>query len=152
MPGQPDWLGGPYRYGEAYVDYIDVGQPAAGANAAFSVPGQYGVIVLAGRASLTTSASAANRVVSIDVINANAVTRWRNPAPASLPASQTGQKYEWNSQWANALSITNGPMVAPVLEVIVPPAWSIQFTVDNIQAADQLSALSLTVLKIPTGA
>lgn len=152
MPGQPDWQGGIYRWGEAYVDYIDVGQPSAGANAAASVPGQYGVIVLAARASLTTSASVANREVSLDVINANAVTRWRNPAPAVQAAGVTGQKYEWNSGWANAIAVTNGPMVMPLLDVIVPPGWSIQFTVDTVQAADQLSGLSLTVLKVPTGA
>lgn len=152
MPGQADWQGGIYRYGEAYVDWIDVGQPNAGANAAFGVPGQFGVIVLAARARLTTSAAVANREVSIDVINANAVTRWRNPAPAVQAAGVSNQRYEWNSAWANALSVTNGPMIMPVLDVIVPPAWSIQFTVDLIDVADQLSQLSLTVLKLPTGA
>lgn len=152
MPGQADWQGGIYRYGEGYVDYVDVTQPAAGAVAAFSVPGQYGVIVLAARAKLTTSASVANREVSLDVINANAVTRWRNPAPAVQAAGVSNQAYEWNGGFANAIAVTNGPMIVPVLDVIVPPGWSIQFTVDTVQAADQLSGLSLTVLKVPTGA
>ena len=152
MPGQADWLAGIYRYGEGYVDYIDVTQPAAGSNAAVSVPGQYGIIVLGGRATLTTSATVANRLVSLDVINANASTRLRNPAPATLPASQTNQRYEWNGGYANALSITNGPMVVPVSDLLVPPGWTVQITVDNIAAADQLAGVSLVVVKVPTGA
>ena len=141
-----------YRYDEAYVDFVDVSQPSAGANAAFSVPGQFGVRVLAALATLTTSASVANRLVSLDYISANAVTRVRNPVSATLPASQTNQRIVWSCAWANGLSVTNGPLVAPVNELLVPPAWSIQFTVDAVQAADQLSVLSLVVLKVPTGA
>jgi hypothetical protein len=152
MPGQVAWQGGIFRYGEAYVDYVDVGQPAAGSLAALSVPGQFGVIVLAARATLTTSATVANREVSLDVVNANGVTRWRNPAPAVQAAGVANQRYEWNGAWANALAIANGPVVMPVLDVIVPPAWSIQFSVDLIAAGDQLANLSLTVLKVPTGA
>lgn len=152
MPGQADWQGGIYRWGEAYVDYLDVASPAAGANGALSVPGQFGVIVLAARATLTTSATVANREVSLDVVNANAVTRWRNPSPAVQAAGVANQRYEWNSGWTNALAVTNGPTVMPVLDVVVPPAWSIQFTVDAIAVGDQLAGLSLTVLKIPTGA
>ena len=152
MTGQADWLPSPYRFGEGYVDYVDVTQPAAGSNAAFGVPSQYGIVVLGARATLTTSATVANRLVSLDVINANSSTRLRNPAPATLPASQTNQRYEWNSAFAAAVSITNGPMVIPVNDLLVPPAWTIQFTVDNIAAADQLAGVSLVVFKIPTGA
>ena len=142
----------PYRYDEAYVDYIDVGQPSAGANAAVSVPGQYAMRVLAALATLTTSATVANRLLSLDYISANAVTRVRNPITAVQAASVTGHAYVWNSAYAAALNITNGPNVMPVSDLLVPPAWSIQFTVDSIQAGDQLSALSLVVLKVPTGA
>lgn len=141
----------PYRYDEAYVDYLDVGQPSAGANAAVTVPGQFGYRVLAALATLTTDANVANRLVSIDVINANASTRLRNPLPATIAASQTNVKLVWSCAWANGISVTNGPLIAPVNELLVPASWSIQFTVDNKQAGDQLSALSLVVLKVPTG-
>ena len=141
-----------YRYDEAYVDFLDVASPAAGANATVLVPGQFGYRVLAALASLTTDANAANRLVSLDVINANSSTRLRNPAPASIPANTSGQKYVWNDAYATGASITNGPMVAPVNCLLVPPAWTIQITIDNKQAGDQLAALSLVVLKVPTGA
>jgi len=141
-----------YRYDEAYVDFLDVGSPAAGANATVVVPGQFGYRVLGALATLTTDANAANRLVSIDVINANSSTRLRNPMPATTPASQTNVKYVWSCAWANGISVTNGPLIAPVNELLVPPSWSVQFTVDNKQVGDQLAALSLVVLKVPTGA
>ena len=140
-----------YRYDEAYVDFVDVSQPSTGANASVLVPGQFGYRVLGALATLTTDANAANRLVSLDVINANASTRLRNPAPATIPANTSGQKYVWNDAYTNMLSVTNGPMVVPVNSLLVPAAWSIQFTVDNKQAGDQLSSLSLVVLKVPTG-
>jgi hypothetical protein len=140
-----------YRYDEAYVDYLDVTSPAAGLNASTVVPGQFGFRVLAALATLTTAAAVANRLVSLDVINANSVTRLRNPAPASIPANTTNQRYVWNAAYATGASITNGPMVVPVNDLLVPASWSIQITVDNVQAADQLASVSLIVLKVPTG-
>lgn len=141
-----------YRYDEAYVDFLDVTSPAAGANASRVVPGEFGFRVLAALATLTTDANVANRLVSLDVINANSSTRLRNPAPATIPAATSNQRYVWNSAYAAGVSITNGPMVIPVNDLLVPASWSIQITVDNKQVGDQLAALSLIVLKVPTGA
>lgn len=140
-----------YVYDEAYVDFLDVTSPAAGANAATIVPGQFGFRVLAALATLTTDANVANRLVSLDVINANTSTRLRNPAPASVPANTTNQRYVWNAAYTSGASITNGPMVIPVNDLLVPASWSIQITVDNKQVGDQLAAVSLIVLKVPTG-
>lgn len=147
-----DYNADPYRYDEAFVDYLDVASPAAGANASVVVPGQFGFRVLAALATLTTGAAVANRLVSLDVINANSTTRLRNPMPATIPANTSNHRFVWSSAWQAGADITNGPQVAPVHELLVPAAWSVQFTVDTIQAADQLSALSLVVLKVPTGA
>lgn len=141
----------PYRHDEGYVDYLDVASPSAGQAATVVVPGQFGYRVLAARATLATSATVANRLVSLDVVNANGSTRWRNPAPAVIAAGNAGQAVEWNDAWTAAIAITNGPLVVPVLSVIVPPSWSIKFAVDAIAAGDQLSSLSLVVLKVPTG-
>jgi hypothetical protein len=146
-----EYTADPYRYDEAYVDFVDVVSPAAGLNAPRVVPGEYGMRVLAALATLTTDANAANRLVSIDVINANASTRVRNPVAATIPASQSNVKLLWNHAYHAAASITNGPQIAPILELLVPPGWSIQFTVDNKQVGDQLASLSLVVLKVPTG-
>lgn len=141
----------PYRYDESYVDYLDVAQPSAGANASRVVPGEFGFRVIAALATITTDANVANRLVSLDVINANASTRLRNPMPATIAAGQSNVKCIWSCAWANGISITNGPLIAPVHELLVPASWSIQFTVDNKQVGDQLASLSLVVVKVPTG-
>ena len=141
-----------YRYDEAYVDFLDVGQPSAGANAATVVPGQFGFKVIAALATITTDANVANRLVSLDVINANSSTRLRNPMPATIAAGQSNVKCVWSCAWANGISVTNGPLIAPVHELLVPASWSIQFTVDNKQVGDQLASLSLVGVKVPTGA
>jgi hypothetical protein len=131
-----EYVASPYRYAEGWVDYIDVTQPAAGANAAIVVPGEYGLRVLAARATLTTDANAANRLVSLDFITANT----------------TNQRYEWNSAWAVSEHAANAATILPVFGLLLPPTWLVQFTVDNKQVGDQLAGLSLVVEKVPTGA
>jgi hypothetical protein len=147
-----EYVASPYRYAEGWVDYIDVTQPAAGANAAIVVPGEYGLRVLAARATLTTDANAANRLVSLDFITANAVTRVRNLAAAVVVANTTNQRYEWNSAWAVSEHAANAATILPVFGLLLPPTWLVQFTVDNKQVGDQLAGLSLVVEKVPTGA
>lgn len=147
-----EWNADQYRYDERYVDWVDVAQPAAGANASFLVPGQFGVRVLAARATLSTDANAANRLLSLDYINANSVTRVRNCASVVWTANTTSQAFVWNTAWSVSEWNTNTPVLMPVASLLLPPGWSIRFTVDNVQAGDQLAALSLVVEKIPTGA
>lgn len=152
MPGQDDWLGSPYRYDEGWVDYVDLAQPSAGANKSFAVPGQYGVQVLAARATLSTDANAANRLVSLDFVTPNGVTRVRNCAGVVWTANTSSQTFVWNCAWSVSEWAANTPVLMPVNELLLPPTWLIQFTIDNIQVGDQLSALSLVVNKVPTGA
>lgn len=146
-----DYLASPFRYDEGWVDYLDVAQPAAGANATVQVPGQFGMRVLAARATLATDANAANRLLSLDYINANSVTRVRNCASVVWTANTTAQAFIWNHAWALSEWNTNTPVLMPVLPLLLPPGWLIRFTVDSVQVGDQLSALSLVVLKVPTG-
>jgi hypothetical protein len=37
------------------------------------------------------------------------------------------------------------PVFAPLVDVILTPGWTVQLTVDNIQAGDQISAVSFVV-------
>ena len=142
----------PYRYGEAWVDYIDVTTPAAGAAASYAIPGEYGVRVLAARAALATDANAANRLVSLDFITPNGVTRVRNCAAVVWTANTSAQTFVWNQAWAVSEWAANTPVLVPLLGLLLPPTWVVKFAVDNIQSGDTLTALSLVVEKVPTGA
>lgn len=147
-----DFLASPFRYDEGWVDYIDVAQPAAGANKSVGVPGEYGLRVLAARATLATDANVANRLLSLDFVTANGVTRVRNCAAVVWTANTSAQAFVWNHAWHVSEWATNTPVLIPLLGLLLPPTWLVQFTVDSIQAGDQLSALSLVVEKVPTGA
>jgi hypothetical protein len=134
-----------------YPDYIDVASPAAGANASFSVGGQNYLRVLAATATLTTDANAANRFLSLDYINARGVTYVRNAAGLVVTASTTNQAFHWNIDRGVAEWAANTPVLAPLLSLFLDPGMTVQFTVDNKQVGDQLSAIRLVVEKIQTG-
>lgn len=141
-----------YRYDERFVDKIDVASPAAGATASQLVPGQYGMRVLAARATLSTDANAANRLLSLDYIDANNVTRVRNCASVVWTANTSSQAFQWNAAWTVSEWNANTPVLMPVLGLLLPPGWTIKWQVDAIQVGDTLTGLSLVVEKVPTGA
>jgi hypothetical protein len=134
-----------------YFDTTDPDNPAAGVNATVKVPGEAWVAVLAARCSLTTSATVANRFVSLDYIDARGITRVRNAAALVVAASTTGLAFEWNAGRTMAEWASNTPVLAPCLDMWLEPGGSFQITVDNIQAADQLSAVHFALLKRETG-
>lgn len=133
-----------------YLDTIDLDDPAAGALASYTVPGQSYVAVLAARAVLTTSSAVANRFVSLDYIDGRGNTRARNATGVLVVASTTGKRYEWNSGRAAGEAVTGCPVFAPCLGVYLPPATVIQVTVDAIDTGDQLSGVRLLIARVNT--
>lgn len=142
---------GELEYGLPYYDVLQVATPAAGANAVQAVDGAWAVRVLAATATLTTDANAGNRFLSLDFIQGRSALAIRNAPAVVIPASQTNQVFHWQRNRSVGEWNTNTPFFSPVLDYLVPPGWSIQFTVDNKQATDQLSALALFVVKYQTG-
>lgn len=151
MTGSP-YLASPYRFGEGWIDYITVGQPSAGAAASMSVPGQYALRPLQVLVDLTTAVAVADRFVAVDVVNPNGVTWYRNVAEVAIPASQSNQQVVFSPSLGQTDHAAGAPIMAPLLACIVPPGWTLQIGAVNLQAADQLAAVSLVVEKIPTGA
>jgi hypothetical protein len=141
----------PFGYGTGYQDFIPLTTPAAGANLSFTVESRALIRILAARCSITTSATVANRFVSLDYLNARGVTQVRNAAGLVLTASTTAQVFEWNSARSRSEWAANTPVLVPVLPMFLAPGEIIQITLDSIQAADQISAASLTVERFDTG-
>lgn len=138
-------------FGDPYPDWIDVTSPSAGATASVTVDGFWWMRVVAARGTLTTSASVANRFFSLDFVNARGTTYMRNAAGLVVTANTTNQGFEWNRSRTVAEWAANTPILVPVCDEWLPPGFSVKFAVDNIQAADQLSGLSLFVEKWNTG-
>jgi hypothetical protein len=141
----------PFSFGIGYQDFIPVTTPAAGANAIFTVEARNWIRVLGARATVTTSATVANRFVSLDYINARAQTYVRNSAGLVVTASTTNQVFEWNAGRTVAEWAVNTPVLAPLYSIFLPPGTTVQVTLDSIQAADAITAISLTVERFDTG-
>lgn len=141
----------PYSYGDAYLFWLNVPTPAAGAAATFNVPGEYAARVVAAHSVLTTDANAANRLHTIDYIDGKSDTYLRNGAGVVVTASTTAQAFEWSSSRGVAEWAANTPVFAPIQPTILYPGFQVKFQVSNIQVADQLSALRLLLECFPTG-
>lgn len=135
----------PFAYGRGVVQYLDVATPAAAATASVIVDGKWWLRVLAARLSITTDANVANRVVTLDYIDARGVTRLKNGTSALVLASTTAQTFEFDAHRTVSDWNTGTPIFAPLAPWFLAPGWVVKFNVTNIQAADAISGLSLWV-------
>ena len=141
----------PFGYGLASQDWVPVATPVAGANASFTVEGRNWLRVVAAVATLATDANVANRVFSLDFINARGTTYLRNFAPLVVTAGTAATVFHWQEQVTQSEWAVNTPVKVPVSSLFLPPGTTVQFTVDNKQAGDQISAIFLTVERFTTG-
>lgn len=142
----------PFGVGLAYADWLDVTTPAAGATASVTVGGENFVRVMAARLVITTDATVANRLVTLDYINARAVTYVQNGASVVVTASTTAQVFEWHRNRTVAEWNAGTPIWSPLLDELLPPGFVIKFNVASIQTTDQISGLRLWVERFPSGA
>jgi hypothetical protein len=142
----------PLGFGLAFPDWITVNAPSAGNTASVSVEGAWYVRVVAARCTFSSDGNAANRLVTLDYVNARGQTYVQNGASVVVTASTSGQVFEWDRNRTVAEWNTNTPVWAPLLDEFLPPGFSIKFNVSNIQAGDTLTGLTLWVEKFPTGA
>lgn len=139
----------PFSAGLGFQDFIPLPTPGAGANASFTVPGDFSMRILAATGTLVTAAAAANRFVALDYI-IRGTTVVRNACAFIQTASLT-VAYHWNFERTHGENAANTPIFSPLLGIDLQPGYVVQFTVDTIQGADQLQSLSLLVEKFETG-
>lgn len=135
------------------LDVLNPASPAAGANYSFTVGslGVESVRVVSCKATLTTDSNAANRVFALDYIGGRSGTMIRNSPSAVYTASTSATVFQWDhahtiSEW-NANTI----VFVPLVDVLLYPGWSVQLTVDNIQAGDTITAIAVVLEKFYTG-
>lgn len=143
-------IGQPFGQGLFYPDFISGAQPAAGANYALTVPGDYWLRVLGCLFTLATDSNAANRAVSLDFINGRAVTYLRNGFGATIAASTT-QQVQFQVGRGTTEVTTGTVLYVPLCDLILQSGSQVQITVGSIQVGDQLSGIQLAVEKFPTG-
>lgn len=144
----PDALQEAFTRQRGYLDIFTPGNPAAGANYSFTVGGlNVGYLrVVAVKASLATDANAANRLFSLDYI-ARGATALRNAATVLVTANTSATVFQWDHAHAVSEWQTGTPVFAPLADVILAPGWTVQLTVDSIQAGDQISSITFLLEK-----
>jgi hypothetical protein len=128
-------------------DVSNPASPAAGSNYSFTVgsKGNAALRVVACKATLTTDSSVANRLFSLDYIGARSGTMIRNAATVLVTASTGATVYQWDHAHSVSEWQTGTPVFAPLVNMLLFPGWTVQLTVDNIQAGDTITAISFVL-------
>jgi hypothetical protein len=132
-------------FAPAQTRYVDIAQPAAGANATFTEGLAYSFRVVAASAQLDTDSNAANRLLSLDYLKTGGATYLRNAAPVLVTASTVAQAYSWAKTRSSSEWNTGTPIFVPVEPLWLTAGMTVQFTLDSKQVGDQLSLLRLII-------
>jgi hypothetical protein len=121
--------------------------PAAGADWTIPVPGGVVWRVQSLTATLVTAVAAAIRAAAVQLFDGSVVSA-RIAAGATQIGSLTGN-YDWFVNYGDhvAVDIVAG-VTATWPDIPVPGGWTIRSATNNIQGADQWSAIVLYVLEI----
>jgi len=133
----------PLTVERGFLDYRAPGAPAAGSNYSFTT-GSLNVPFVklkAVRASLATDANVANRLLSLDLIPGRTSVAIRHAAMTVVTAGTSAQVFQWDQAHTVSEWNANTPVFVPLGDYLLGPGWTVQLTVDNIQAGDQLSAI-----------
>jgi hypothetical protein len=126
-----------------YRRVVTIPAPAAGADWSLVVPAGSVYSLISAYAELTTSATAANRGVRLQLGTGDLT--YLDLAPQAVQAASLTTRYAWVQGMAS-YSADNGQVLGlPRLDL--EPGWSIGTQTDLIDGADQWSAVSLLVLE-----
>jgi len=119
--------------------------PAAGANYSFTVGGLnvHAARVLSVKATLATDGNAANRLFSVDYINARSQTVVRHAATTLITASTSATVFQWDPAHSVSEWNTGTPVFVPLNPFWLYAGWTVQLTVDSKQAGDQISSIAV---------
>jgi hypothetical protein len=139
----------PFTSEQGYTDFLTPSSPAAGANYSFTVGGLSSTWtrIVAVKATLATDANVANRLFSLDYVSGRAGAMIRNAATVLITASTAATVFQWDHAHTVSEWQTGTPVFSPLVDIILTPGWTVQLTVDNIQAGDQISAIAVTLEK-----
>jgi hypothetical protein len=139
----------PFTSEQGYTDFFNPASPAAGANYSFTVGSLSStwVRIVAVTATLATDSNVANRLFSVDYRSGRAGTMIRNAATVLITANTSATVFQWDHAHTSSEWQTGTPVFAPLVDIILTPGWTVQLTVDNIQATDAITAIGVTLEK-----
>jgi hypothetical protein len=103
--------------------------------------------IVAVKATLATDANAADRLFSVDFRSPRAGTIIRNAATVLITANTSATVFQWDHAHSVSEWQTGTPVFAPLVDIVLTTGWTIQLTVDSIQAGDAITAIAVTLEK-----
>lgn len=137
----------------AYDEYYEVIRgrtPAAGVAFTQLVPGESWFRILAVRFTLTNSAVAANRFATLDLLDGDQAVIARSMSPNALTATLV-RSYTFIPEASTFTLSAGGEELGPTSCAWLQPGIRIRITVANIDAGDQINAVSFYVGRSMTG-
>lgn len=139
-----------FGYGRAFTEPLKGTSPAAGSNYSLTVSGAYAERFSVCKFTLTTSATVANRIVTVDYIYPGTGTIAEAGPTVIQTASSTGVyngrigfgPSDWNTGTAAFFGLP---------DIILLPGMQLQINVANIDATDALSSIFFVRERFQTG-
>lgn len=141
----------PFAYGRGYRKLLTPADPSAGATYTHTVPGDAWERLKAITFNLTTSANAANRVVTIDYAEPQQGTFLSDGAAVVVTANTTSQVYDGSCERGQSEWNSNTPVFFPLWGGFLEAGWTWKINVANIDGSDQVAGIFALVEKFEVG-
>jgi hypothetical protein len=134
----------------AYTTTVALADPAPATAATYRVTGAYYEVVLAIFFAYVASAAIGNRDVWVVYVDESGNTILVSPSPTGLSAGQVSD-YNLSVNASGARVGTGQQIVIGLPALALAPGQSVVIESAIFQAGDQITAATITTIKIPTG-
>ena len=136
-------------HGRAFSEVVAVPNPAVDSGFTYTIS-QYWKVIDSVSFALATDSNAANRQVTLLVLDGSGAQLGAFPAASVQTASLTVH-YSFLSNVSAFLATVGGNSVSPVYEGLLQPGFSVVVTIGAKQAGDQISAIRFNNQNFVTG-
>lgn len=137
-------------HGRAFSQVLPLPDPAAGAAFTYTNTGFYWEILDSISFQLVTSSHAANRQVTLSILDGSGTALATLPSASVQTASLTYQ-YTWSPEFSNFNTVVDTAVTSPLPILLLQPQYGFSVTVGNIDTGDQVSNIRLYAERFVTG-
>ncbi len=141
----------PFSHGRGYQDLVTGLTPAAGANYTHKLAGKWVSRLLQCSFQLTTSATVADRIVTVEYATSAGTVYAADGAAVAVEASTTSQQFYGSSERGTSEWNTGTPVFFPLWGGFLYPGFEIIVNVAGIDTTDQIAAIYLLFERFEVG-
>lgn len=138
-------------HGNSWLEMFRIAQPAVAVGASRRIPGETFEQLMVVRFTLVADVNVANRFVAVDVVDGDAIVVSRIASTTAVTAGLTSRFTFAVGIGTLAAGGVNEQML-PLPEVPFPPGFAHTISIANVQAGDQISAISFYLRRWPSAA